>query len=131
MERRVKEGSDFRTLRQAVLSAAARLSGVGGGEKNKAPEEPLTGVNFNTLAPPVAMGRHYENISGCSMTLSSFRGSGVKGIVMTSAVEAELPAGNCRGRRNNSVGAEGQITAFDGVIEISQKIYLKPKLVAV
>lgn len=53
---------------------------------------------------------------------------------MTSAVDVELPAGNCRvqlPRRNNSVGAEGQITAFDGVIEISQRIYLKPKLVAV
>lgn len=28
-------------------------------------------------------------------------------------------------------GAEGQITAFDGVIEISQRVCLKPKLVAV
>lgn len=101
------------------------------GEKNKASEEPLTGANFNTLAPPVAMGRHYKNISGCSVTLSSFRGSGVKGIVMTSVVEAELPAGNCHGRRRKSAGAEGQITAFDGVIEISQRIYLKPKLVGV
>lgn len=91
----------------------------------------MTGVNFNTLAPPVATGRHYKNISGCSVTLSSFRGSGVKGIVMTSVVEVELLAGNCRGRRNNSAAAEGQITAFDGVIEISQRIYLKPKLVAV
>lgn len=77
------------------------------------------------------MGRHYKNISGCSVTLSSFRGSGVKGIVMTSVVEVELPAENYRGCRNNSAGTEGQITAFDGVIEISQRIYLKPKLVAV
>lgn len=99
--------------------------------KNKASEEPLTGVNFDTLAPPVAVGRYYKNISGCSVTLSSFRGSGVKGIVMTSAVEVELPAENCSGRRYNSVGAEGQITAFDGIIEISQWIYLKPKLVCV
>lgn len=91
----------------------------------------MTGVNFNTLAPPVAMGRHYKNINGCSVTLSSFRGSGVKGIVMTSAVEVELPAENYRGCRNNSAGAEGQITAFDGVIEISQRIYPNPKLVAV
>lgn len=80
------------------------------------------------------MRRHYKNISGCSVTLASFRGSDVKGIVMTSAVDGELPAGNCpvqMPRRNNSVAAEGQITAFDGLIEISQRIYLKPKLVAV
>lgn len=77
----------------------------------------MTGVNFNTLAPPVVMGRHYKNISGCSVTLASFRGSDVKGIAMTSAVDVGLPAGNCHvplPRRNDSVGAEGQITAFDG-----------------
>lgn len=86
------------------------------------------------MAPPVAIGRHYKNMSGCSVTLASFRGSDVKGIIMTSMVDVELPAGNCHVqllRRNNSVGAEGQITAFDGIIEISQRIYLKPKLVAV
>lgn len=87
-------------------------------------------MSFNTLAPPVAMWRHYINIGGCSVTLASFRGSHVKGIVMTSAVDVELPASSSS-RRDNSVGAEGHIAAFDGLIEISQRIHLKAKLVAV
>lgn len=67
----MREGSDFGTRRQAVV---VRLSAVGGGRKVRAPEEPLRGGNVNTLAPLVAMGRHYKNISGRSVTLSSFGG---------------------------------------------------------